>query len=364
VRLDEIERLLTVAPVPLDVMGNNGRLALAGAQALGWDAAPLRRNAPGCRGACQCALGCPNNAKAGVHLTALPQACAAGARIIQRLKVLRVLVERGRATGVQVRDRGGRVLRVDAPVVVVSAGATETPPLLRRSGLAGHPRVGRGLSIHPSLAVVGVFDEPVMAWRGVLQSAGIERAHESHGVLIEATSTPPGMGSMVLPGIGGDLLRALDGAEHVATLGAMVADAPSGRVLGRRRSQVVYRLARQDGRRLLTAVEMMSRVLLAAGAREVHLGAGGPPVSAPAQLPEAVAAIDVRRLHLAAFHPTGSCAGGADPARHPADPTGRLRGVEGVVIADASLLPSCPRVNPQLSIMALASAAAAAAAAR
>jgi choline dehydrogenase-like flavoprotein len=74
-----------------------------------------------------------------------------------------------------------------------------------------------------------------------------------------------------------------------------------------------------------------------------------------------VAAIDVRRLHLAAFHPTGSCAGGADPARHPADPVGRLRGVDGVVIADASLLPSCPRVNPQLSIMAVASAAAAAA---
>ncbi len=359
-RLDEIEQLLRVAPVPLEVMGNNGRLALAGAQALGWDAAPLRRNAPGCRGACQCALGCPNNAKAGVHLTALPQACAAGARIIQRLKVGRVLVDGGRAAGVEARDRSGRVLRIDAPLVVVSAGATETPPLLRRSGMAGHPRVGRGLSIHPSLAVVGIFEEPVTAWRGVLQSAAIERAHESHGVLIEATSTPPGMGSMVLPGVGGPLLRALDGAEHVATLGAMVADAPSGRVLGRSRSQVVYRLARQDGRRLLTAIEMMGRVLLAAGALEVQLGGDAPPVTAPAQLSTAAASIDVRRLHLAAFHPTGSCAGGADPARHPADPVGRLRGVDGVVIADASLLPSCPRVNPQLSIMAVASAVAAA----
>jgi choline dehydrogenase-like flavoprotein len=360
-RLDEIEQLLGVAPVPLEVMGNNGRLALAGAEALGWDAAPLRRNAPGCRGACQCALGCPNNAKAGVHLTALPQACANGARIIQRLKVQRVVMQRGHAAGVQARDRGGRAVRVDAPLVVLSAGATETPPLLRRSGLAGHPRVGRGLSIHPSLAVVGVFEEPVTAWRGVLQSAGIERAHARHGVLIEATSTPPGMGSMMLPGVGGPLLRALDGAEHVATLGAMVADAPSGRVLGRSRSQVVYRLARQDGRRLLTAVDMMSRVLLAAGAREVQLGGEGPPVTAPGRLREAVAAIDVRRLHLAAFHPTGSCAGGADPARHPADPVGRLRGVDGVVIADASLLPSCPRVNPQLSIMAVAAGAAAAA---
>lgn len=363
-RLDDVEELLGVGPVPLEVMGNNGRLALAGAAALGWEAAPLRRNATGCRGACQCALGCPNNAKAGVHLTALPQACEHGARIVQRLKVGRVLVERGRGTGVLARDRAGRSVRLDAPLVVIAAGATETPPLLRRSSLATHPRVGRGLSIHPSLAVLGIFEEPVMAWRGVLQSAGINRAHESHGVLIEATSTPPGMGSMVMPGIGEPLLRALDGAEHVATLGAMVADAPSGRVLGRRGSQVVYRLARADGRRLVTAVDLMARVLLAAGAREVLLGAEATPVHRPEQLEHAVATLDVRRLHLAAFHPTGSCAGGADPARHPADPVGRLRGAEGVLIADASLLPSCPQVNPQLSIMSVAAEVAAAAAAR
>lgn len=61
-----------------------------------------------------------------------------------------------------------------------------------------------------------------------------------------------------------------------------------------------------------------------------------------------------RQLHLSAFHPTGTVALGADPEVAPADPAGRLRGVHGVLIADASALPSCPEVNPQLSIMALA----------
>src|SRR5439155_827750 len=46
--LDEVERTIQVAPQPLDVLGRNGMLALAGAEALGWRAAPLRRNAPGC----------------------------------------------------------------------------------------------------------------------------------------------------------------------------------------------------------------------------------------------------------------------------------------------------------------------------
>jgi choline dehydrogenase-like flavoprotein len=73
-----------------------------------------------------------------------------------------------------------------------------------------------------------------------------------------------------------------------------------------------------------------------------------------AEIEAALSAIDVRRLRLAAFHPTGTAAAGADPARHPVDPEGRLRGVGGVWVADASILPSCPGVNPQISIMAAA----------
>jgi choline dehydrogenase-like flavoprotein len=45
---------------------------------------------------------------------------------------------------------------------------------------------------------------------------------------------------------------------------------------------------------------------------------------------------------------------GADAQRCPVDPAGRLRGVDGVYLADASVLPSCPEVNPQLSIIAMA----------
>ena len=94
--------------------------------------------------------------------------------------------------------------------------------------------------------------------------------------------------------------------------------------------------------------------MLAAGAEKVDLGPGGGQVRDSASLGAALESIDVRRLRLAAFHPTGTAAAGADPARHPVDPDGRLRGVSEVWVADGSILPSCPRVNPQVSIMALA----------
>jgi choline dehydrogenase-like flavoprotein len=49
---------------------------------------------------------------------------------------------------------------------------------------------------------------------------------------------------------------------------------------------------------------------------------------------------------------------GRDASLAPVDARGRLRGVDGVWVADASLLPSSPTVNPQVSIMAMAAAVA------
>lgn len=362
-RLADVEETIGVAPASLDVLGRNGELALAGAEALGWEAAPLRRNATGCRGACQCAIGCPNNAKGGVHLNALPQACEAGARIVAGLHVRRVAVEGGRATGVEARRPDGTPVRISAPLVVVAAGAIPTPPLLRRSGLGGHPRLGRGLSIHPAVGVTASFEEEVVPWRGVMQSVGIEKLHESDGILIEATSTPPGMGAVSAPGYGAHLARRIASASHTATLGAMIGDAPGGRVFGRRAPLVAYRLTREDRARLVRATGAMARVMLAGGAREVELGGGAPPVRSEAGIEAALERVDVRRLRLAAFHPTGTAGAGADPSRHPVDPRGRLRGVAGVWVADASILPSCPGVNPQVSVMALAAGVGGAAAA-
>jgi choline dehydrogenase-like flavoprotein len=208
--------------------------------------------------------------------------------------------------------------------------------------------------------LAGRFDDDVVAWHGVLQSAAVHEFHESHGVLIEATSTPPGMGSMVFPGYGAELLSWLDRAPQVATFGAMVADRGVGSVHSARGDTLVrYNITRADIAKLMVAVEAMGRLLFAAGAVEVLTGLpGAMTVTSLPALQDALRRSNPRSLHLAAFHPTGTAAAGADEQRCPVDETGRLRGVDGVWVADASILPSCPEVNPQVSIMALALAVA------
>ncbi len=352
--LTEAEQTIGVARQPIDVLGRNGLLVLEGAKRLGWRAAPLRRNAPGCDGCCQCVAGCPTNAKNGVHLNALPQACEAGARIVTHARAERILHERGRASGVRALRPDGSAIEILAPVVVVACGALHSPALLRRSGLGGHPGLGRNLAVHPALSLAGRFEEPVRSWQGVLQSVGVEELHDQ-GILIEATASPPGMSSFVLPGVGRALREELADSDRLAVVGAMIADRPSGRVHGRRGPLIRYDLARQDAGKLRQAMVATGRILFAAGAREVLTGLSRRPVARSVEeLTDIADTVPPSEWHLAAFHPTGSIRMGRDDELDPVLPDGRLRGVHGVFVSDASVLPSCPEVNPQLSIMAMA----------
>jgi choline dehydrogenase-like flavoprotein len=55
-----------------------------------------------------------------------------------------------------------------------------------------------------------------------------------------------------------------------------------------------------------------------------------------------------------AFHPLGTARADADPACGVLDSNLRVHGISGLHVADGSVMPSSLGVNPQLTIMALA----------
>ena len=61
-----------------------------------------------------------------------------------------------------------------------------------------------------------------------------------------------------------------------------------------------------------------------------------------------------RDLALQTVHVFSSCPIGERPERCAADSFGRVHGVAGLSINDASMLPDSPGVNPQATIMAMA----------
>jgi choline dehydrogenase-like flavoprotein len=84
-------------------------------------------------------------------------AVARGATLVTRARVLRVLVDRGRAVGVEYQlrrsRRDGEVRRAYGSRIVLAAGGAASPVLLRRSGLRSI--ASRGFFCHPNFMVVG-----------------------------------------------------------------------------------------------------------------------------------------------------------------------------------------------------------------
>ena len=156
----EAEEFLRVTPLDPEQMGRNGQLAMEGAAALGVSGGPIARNAGRCVQCSSCPYGCPIDAKQGMHVSYLPRAVAAGARLRSGVEARRVALEGDRATGLECvtapnGDGRPRPYSVRArKATIVAGGAFGTPELLIRSGLGGG-QVGRNLHVHPACWVGG-----------------------------------------------------------------------------------------------------------------------------------------------------------------------------------------------------------------
>ena len=365
---ERVERELNVHPVSDEIYGKNSRLFERGAEALGFAGARIPRNEKGCRGTGVCAFGCPQDAKQATHVSYVPKALAAGATLYTRCRADRILAAQGRAFGVEASfldasDRDtGRGLRVLADRVVVCAGALLTPALLERSGIADSSgRRGRNLHIHPAIRVGALFEEEVRGWEEVPQAYNV---HEftREGIFLQGQFVPPSVEAPVLPGIGLEHKTLMSRYPHLASFGALISDVSEGRVRARGLGWpiVTYRLLPEDVKKLTRAISLTARIFFAAGARSVFSGIFPRPVLHSAR--EAEGLFDERfrpaDFELMAFHPQGTCRMGEDPAQSVTNSYGVHHGIRHLVVADASLFPSSCKVNPQITIMALATRAA------
>jgi choline dehydrogenase-like flavoprotein len=310
-----------------------------------------------------CPFGCAIDAKRGMHVSYVPRAVAAGARLRTGVEARRVLVEGGRAVGVRcvaaddAGKNGGRrpyVVRARR-ATVVAGGALGTPELLLRSGLGG-AQVGRNLHIHPACWIGARYEEEVRGWEGVMQSYYVDE-WERERILLEATFTPLPFGGAWLLGSGREHQESILGFGRIGSIGVHLSDESAGRVgLGRDGSlRVTYRLTDEDARRLAFGIARAAEIHFAAGASEVYPNIGRAPVLRPNQLAEFEATtFKPSELRLEAFHPMGSARIAANPKEGVCASDGSVNGVDDLYVADASLFPTSVGVNPMMTIIAFA----------
>ena len=351
-----VERILNVSQVPPELAGRNAAVVKRGADALGWSGDYIYRNAKGCIGSGVCAFGCPTNAKQHTGVTYMPRAWDAGATTFSEVRAREIVVEGGRARGVVASTRGGGTLRVECDHLVVACGAIHTPLLLRRNGLAGESgQLGENLAIHPATAVRALFDEEIDMARGVPQSFYVDEFADE-GIMFEGAAGPPDYLAMSMPFSRERHRELMLRFRNLAQFGVMVSDLSRGSVRERLgRVEIRYDLCDADVDTFRRGMELLAEMFWEAGATRVYLPVeGAHELAERSARPLAGRDLDASSFSLMAFHPLGTARADASAARGVLDPDLRVHGVEGLHVSDASAVPSSLGVNPQITIMALA----------
>lgn len=358
-----VETHLGVGPSARKYIGPIGEAMQRGCDALGWTHGALIRNAPGCEAAGFCHLGCRSEARKSTNLSYVPPALERGALLFTGLKAERVLMENGRAIGIEGRGASGISVRIRARAVILAGGTVPTPLFLMAQGLANSSgQVGRNLTLHPSCGVMGLFEQEMHGYDHIPQGYGSEQFLREGLLLLAAQATHNALPSMV-PAIGRRLMEPVAQMRHLAGVGPLVTDSTrNGRVWGDFRGLplVRYTVGAADLALIKRGIELSMQMMIAGGARRLFPGVVG------LEGLDARDAVDrFRRMDLSAsdlvlvsYHPLGTCEMGTDPRTSVVGLDHQCHDVPGLFVVDGSTVRGPLGVNPQLTIMALAERAA------
>ena len=371
---ESVERTLGVTQMQEADVNRLNAVIRRGCEVMGWRGTVQRHN----RGACptcgvQCLFGCPvskaaqsdsrGTGKQSMAVTYIPLALAAGAKLYSDCMAEKIHVEKGRVVGVSAQLPSGK-LRVQSDIVVLAAGAINSPQLWLKSRLPNtNQRVGKNLHLHPAAFVGGIFNENINGYLGIPQSYYIDQFLDLKRTPDSGYLLMPAFGSQMivaasLPGFGEDHRELMERYRHIAALLVLLHDRTTGRVSVNYKGSpnIAYRLRRSDKKVLVEGIINAARLLFAAGATEIlmpytqHF-----PIKTEADL-------DIIRqrgivpndIMLASSHPQGTLRMGENPNRNVVNLSGESHAVKGLFVADASLFPTSVGVPPTLTIAALA----------
>ena len=344
---DAVEKSIGVtrSPGPLPAPARKLR---EGAEALGWRWTEVERWVR--YGDAVRPDGSPEAVRTTMAASWLPRLRSADGRILTSTRVSGLERSGG---GWMARVRGSLPIRADH--VFLCGGAVQSPLLLRRSGIRHN--VGNTLAMHPTIKVVAVFPGEVN--------------YEGLGVpFVQVKQFAPRLtfGSSIssLPHLALAMLdypeygrRILERWRYAAIYYVAVTGPASGSVRRLPFTEdplIRYQPEARDLHDLAVGMRDLCRLLLEAGAVELFpsLPACGPLRHAGdlRRLPDTVPG---SRTNLMTIHLFGSCPMGERRERTAVDSWGRVWDAPGLSVHDASILCDAPGVNPQGSIMALAS---------
>ena len=351
------------------LLNQNNRLFVEGCRQLGYRVQQFPVNLKGCRGSSLCNLGCPNQAKQGTNRVQLPRAEQNGVEVVTRCEVRRIedqrIEDKKIFVSVSEKAEGSKGepstwepgdYEIDAKVVVVCAGAVNSPALLLRSGFGRSlPRLGRGFTCH--------HDRPITNAVGHPKSFYLDQFAESDHFLLETCMYFPFVTAKAMVGFGEEhsgFMRAFPRLQMILVLACDEVDDHNRITIdGDGRAVVHYRFTPEVIRGLVQGAITSAKISFAAGAVRAHVPISHTPTIERAdreRLDHIAKDPDFKfgKLSISAAHLQGGCAMGSGPEDSVTDSYGRVHGVPWLYVADSSLFSNSLKINPYLTIMALA----------
>jgi choline dehydrogenase-like flavoprotein len=285
----------------------------------------------------------------------LPDACANhGARVVANAKVEDIDIADGpvrRATGVRVSIDGGQTRTIRARKgIVLAAGTLASSKILRNSGYA---QAGYGISLNIASPIIARMPDH-MATSPCWDEDQMATYVDMGDYLIESHFQPPMSMAAMMPGWFAEHARRMQAYGKVTSAGILFPADRKGHLEG---SKLDFKLDGTDMPLIRRAASALAKIHFHAGAEEVYPALVNGKTLRAGEDVDAFFAREVREsddITLSSSHPHGGNAINADPALGMVDTDLRLHGTANVYITDASVMPSCIRVNAQLTTMALA----------
>ncbi len=338
---------------PAEINPNN-QVLKRGCERLGMSGDVMTLNMQPCGSCGPCNLGCPEDKKGSTLVNYLPAAAKRGARIFRNCRVQSVQVENGRAAGVTAGS-----FRVRAGVVIIAAGAVNSPAILLRTGLGNAiPAIGSGVSLHPLFPLLVFSDTPLHSMKGLPHSYYCDEFFSADDFLFEGLFVSPGVFASGMGGFGRQHREFMKQLPRLGLTYVQLRDRTRGQVrLAGGEPVVRYTMNQEDRERARKALKLLAAICLEGGAAKVATTHVKPVVmrdkSEIAQIDQAM--FRPNDLTVFSAHPQGGCPMGANPRRSVVDSQCAVHGVAGLYVCDASVFPSPVGINPMISIMALAS---------
>ncbi len=311
-----MEAEMGARPLAEDTLSDMGRHIRDGARELGYtfELMPKMVDFEKCTACGNCVFGCAHGAKWTAERP-LAEAAAHGAEVLYGVRIERALRSNGHVRGVEGHGPDGSFEAV-ADTVVLAAGGLGTPPILVASGIE---EAGSNLFIDVLVNVYGATEESLHTTEPQMSLVDLE-FHEERGFLLAPYINYARGVRLIESGV----KAAARSPRH--TIGIMVktADDPAGVV--HPDGTVSKPLTEADRRRADDGAAVATEVLLAAGAK-----------------PDSIIVTD----------PQGGHPGGTAAIGRVVD-TDLQTAVEGLYVADASVLPVAPGLPPMVTIGALA----------